>query len=442
MFALVLTAFASLSLTTARPSQSDNAFDYYARAIAEVQAATYASVIVWEPYFALPPGSDGRAERIPVDEKSHEQLPFPAGLSAKSTLLEFRRAQIRAAGAPIDYVAAGNQRSRFEMPSFVGIVGNVPQMSGIKGLVRFASALASVQFADGDPIRGTGTLIDTLTMVDRWRNGTVIGSLVATGCRAIVDAEFEREFDRVSAQDCDRIAAYAAKSLPPATDVVDGMEGERRTIEQEMAKASSDRKALADVAGGDLKVFEDAFGKMSDGQVRELIVNVSATLTDQSDRVKQLLSRPEREWFLGGPASGSDLSDAAFGALLDSAGQGDVKTLATAIAHRWRPPDLDRQILSTLAKARTQTRLLRLHALVNRHRWLHGQLPGSLDELRAPDAVADPLAGRAFFYERQGLYGYDIWSDGGTSGLGKIQLRYRRQPGASSVGGENLPPSS
>lgn len=78
----------------------------------------------------------------------------------------------------------------------------------------------------------------------------------------------------------------------------------------------------------------------------------------------------------------------------------------------------------------TRFRLLRLHMRICQFHWTHRRLPNDLNELKAPELVADPIAGSTFQYRPSGGIGYFLWSRG-FGNVTEITLSSMLSPGGS-----------
>ncbi len=88
-------------------------------------------------------------------------------------------------------------------------------------------------------------------------------------------------------------------------------------------------------------------------------------------------------------------------------------------------------------RARTQLRLLRLHAWVLAYRWEHDRLPSTLRDAVGDEAAVDPVNLEPFEYTVNPS-GYRLVSKG-RGALGEVALRYVRPP--SQERGDAPPPA-
>lgn len=78
------------------------------------------------------------------------------------------------------------------------------------------------------------------------------------------------------------------------------------------------------------------------------------------------------------------------------------------------------ELFDPALRTRTQLRLLKLHAEIQKFRWQHGRLPAQLGEVTSDPGEVDPLTGEAFSYQQQ-PHGYKLVSKG-TRQTGEIDL--------------------
>lgn len=93
------------------------------------------------------------------------------------------------------------------------------------------------------------------------------------------------------------------------------------------------------------------------------------------------------------------------------------------VADMWKPPFSHDG--TTLARQRTQIRILRLHARITQYRWATGHLPKTLAEVATPAELLDPFSKSPFQYELNKTGGYRLYSKGFKGSNGEIELDYK-----------------
>jgi hypothetical protein len=115
-------------------------------------------------------------------------------------------------------------------------------------------------------------------------------------------------------------------------------------------------------------------------------------------------------------------------------------TLAEA-AERWGGvlTDIVPQVAKADVKYRTQLRLLRMHLRVQAYRWNNAQLPARLDQTAPASETRDTFGGGEFQYLPDPFGHYQLYSVG-IPGIGRIDLKWRRDPNAPTTDPGDIPP--
>lgn len=283
-----------------------------------------------------------------------------------------------------------------------------PELPSFRSIARAYSKDMYALFADGQPNAAVQRGLEALRFSQQIDGFTLIQMLVSVSMQSIVLAEFDRDMALIPEVQTQNIIDLVTESVEQEPMWVTATLYEDEYSRRFLRDYASGTVHLTDIVVPDPEVDETC--KELDGLDRraraDLARRVEAILDDRVRLVRDVGGQPESEWFI--EFAGGSTGDR----LLDFLSQ----VLHVPIA----------QSQTTEARLRTQLRLLRLHAAIAQFRWRNVRLPSSLDELRQPEYVADPLSQKPFLYRRLAGDTYELYSEG-VRQTGRIDLRYVRQ---------------
>jgi hypothetical protein len=394
-----------------------NGYEDYIRAADLTRGTKFTALLGWLP---------GQPER-PIDAESTPQeveyTQYANKIRTWSQLEVFRETSVRF-GKALDIVRVGNGKNVRDPRVVLENITPFPERSHFKTLAKLHRADAYVKFSNGNPAAGTDSLLQGLIFSHKISGTTIISNLVSIACTAIVLRELDEHRERWSLKDCQRIRQTADAILAEPPGMAQSLKGER----QFAASAFNDifKDPTQFLGEGFDKEFNDKvvkpLQKMTSEEKRRLRAEYDAKLEEVYQAMEHRLTRPEKEW----EASDEEIFP---NARPDSVADALVSIVTPVFG----------QAFGAAARARTQVRLLGLHARILEFKWENGTLPATLEEAADAKLVEDPLTGGKFQYElRPG--GYRLYSKGSKS-TGEIELYYRRSlGGASGPRDPNEPP--
>jgi hypothetical protein len=264
------------------------------------------------------------------------------------------------------------------------------------------TAAAYAEFAAGQTAEGTARLMQALVMADNVSGtGATLGHLVGLAQAQMVYGELNARLGQLAKADCLQIDAVTTQLLarPPAVERV--FRSEQAMALRAVELATQDPKKWLD--GG---VLRDTFEKMPLEERARFRKTVQGILQERYAPLIQSVRGPESRWPMAAAPSFETRPK-----------PDDLEGIAEAFVESISP-DLS-ATARTSAMARTQLRLLRLHARVLAYKWENGRLPARLQD--ASNDVADPLSGENFAYEPNGDT-YRLYSRGRPE-TGEVTLK-------------------
>lgn len=392
------------------PATGKNGYEDYVAAVIALDSEKHRSFVRWEIFHA----NRQREIRFKVEPSEEQPIPpAPAGLNLNSSLLEVRREYVRQFGGFIEHIKAGNLKPVSDPREKYDIQTTFPEYARFKELARSLGKVAYVQFADGNSGAATATLLEGLKFSRNLsRVGPIIGNLVGSALQAIVLAEFEKSLDKISERDARKILAVTNQLLSEPDPLIKSIETERITYAENRAMYTEELDEFLpddDPLYLKMKSLDPAARR----QVFELSqAKVSRYLRSMEDALKQ----GDSKWL-------AFRDDWAAGASQDPLKINSLEELADAFAIETTP--VFNQVIQSAAKAKTQLRLLQLHASVIKFRWENDRLPEKLSEAVPAAQTMDPFSNAPFVFEPQGYFGYRLYSSGFLQ-MGPIELRYRK----------------
>jgi hypothetical protein len=220
----------------------------------------------------------------------------------------------------------------------------------------------------------------------------LISNLVSLAIQAIALASFDVNLDRFSERDWQTVLSQTKPLLARGNQLSQVADFE----------SSSMLNTLADALGR-----SDLESKPTPAQKAAYLAKLDQHLTRWAVEFKRMVSQPESEW----KEVVVTVTDPEMAAIADVINPAGVEALMAN------------------AKATTQLRLLKLHALVQIYRYKWNKLPDTLPQ--AVDQAGDrhdPLATGEFMYEKLNQRSYRLYSRGNKL-TGEIDLKFVRQPG-------------
>lgn len=289
-----------------------------------------------------------------------------------------------------------------------------PVGSRFKMITKATVNAANARFASKQSGKATDDLLRLLEVSHDLTPQSLIMSLIGNAVDAIVFAGFNENLDRLTKRDISAILATTGKlgSVAPYQRALrTEIDSATRVLKSILHELEKDAKKSYDGEDADVRQMIETYRKATPAQKAAYPAAITKALHKLYDPLIASLTGPEHTWKFTSPDATST-----------------TKWSANAFADRL----VDTMSSSTLgttapiAKVRTQMRLLRLHAFIQRFRLAQGRLPTSLAELKLPkQETYDPLANRAFVYVNN-VYKYKLAS-AGIPLTGEIELKYRRQ---------------
>ncbi len=352
------------------------------------------------------------------DAKSNTRL--ANSRNGKSTYLKEIKTLVAEYVQAINLVKIGNKKQVYADSSFLETREEISKIEEqtfhIPRLLFFDSYQS---FAAGNSVLGLQSFFDIFVFGEKLAgSGGTRNYMRGTSMESIAFNEAENLLPRMSQPDLkklenfclnvlkyDNLAAMLQRQLPQQLNLIDrvisgnyrGLAREGNVIDEEIAKTVADQVA-----------------KLNPPQRQELKEAASKALVNHVNSYLNMLARPESEWKAPGTP---DIYLPFFG---------NLSTLFDLVD---TPVPT---VLFTAARQRTQYRLLFLYSKIEQYRWENAKLPASLDELKDPKTIYDPLSDGNFEYKitKENALGYEIFSNGSKNpdfDTGKIFLAPRRR---------------
>ncbi|MGV3618945.1 MAG: hypothetical protein ACO1SV_26765 [Fimbriimonas sp.] len=359
-----------------------------------------------------------------LDLAGGKRAPAPKDLAADATVLERNRWVLDRLKPAFDLVRQGNGKPVSEPRAAIGLSTILPEFAPFSHLGRAFAGAAYAEYAAGQTARGTERLLDGLTFGDNVsRTGLLAAHLMGTMQMNVIFSAFEPRLPQLSQADCRRVIAGTTDLLERPSPYPAILASEREIY----------LKALEGLVAGDsgsdeegnYREITDRFKTLSPSQREEVRRIAAAKLRVHFEREIRKYRLPESQWPLIPAVDEADADE-----VVDS-----PQGLADHLVRQLTPSRTAIGVASL--RARTQLRLLRLHARILAFRWEHERLPTRLrDVVSAPEEI-DPVNDEPFEYVVT-PEGYRLVSRG-RAGLGEIALRYVRP---SPTGGQDAAPPS
>lgn len=366
-------------------------------------------------------------------ETRAEMLKSRFGDPAKADPIAARRMVLDGFGDIRDRVRQGNLKPVLSLRSQVDDIALFPVLAQFKNLTRFLTLEAYVAFADGNSASGTDALIEALRMANRLPQDDNISRLVTIAMTAIVNAEFERHLDQLSAKDIGRVQA-TLQSIPDweagLLNAQVGQLDKYHALIQKAHEYPKDRGELASSLGLDEKA-DKLFANLNPAGWAAFVATVQELFTMRMQEGKAILQGPESKWFAEFKAQGWGKMEGEFQAPKDlSEAAEQFVDILVNLTPLWAQSE---------ARYRTQLRLLRLHMRVLAYKWAEMRLPDRLGQAAPAKETEDTFAGGEFQYFPDPYGHYQLFSKG-FHGTGRIDLKWRRDPNAPTTDPGDIPP--
>lgn len=336
--------------------------------------------------------------------------------------LSSREALTRESGATRQLITEGNAKS-VQDPRIPSLDTLYPDLSYLKMVARYLPVQATVEFSQGQNQRAGDTLLAGLVYADKLsRTGVLITYLVAQANVSLTLLGYQDNLERLSLSSWASVIKHCDFALSNSR-IVDVVSRELEFTESALDVYLNKPERITE--GFELATDETDIA----GQIKRLSVpqrlQVKAKFVDHLTSYKrglaELVTEEEGTW---------GAREAALQRTIDL----EQDSILSHLLAYTLPSFVG--VIQAELKYRAQMRLLRLHGLIQTHRWTTGQLPTTLDQLGRESACQDPLSGGKFVYELS-PDGYNLYSPGG-SGLPRIDLVFRRP--SSTTDDEPKPP--
>lgn len=387
-----------------------NGYEDYLAAADILNSSRHAAFVKWESYH-YQHRNGGLA-----DAKSREDFPFvepPTGLSLDSTPLQVKREYVKQFASVVPLIIAGNLKPVADPRETLDMSTLFPEYSRFKDITKLIVKLAYVNFADGNSAAGAVTLLEGLKMSSKIRRvGPLISNLVGLAQQAIVLAELERNLGQLSLRDTQKLLAFVDRELETSDAMLTSLDFELNFFKS----SAQSLDQTQDEYLGDDDLFSQELKRLSPKERQRVFEITAGRLAQYVERVKKLIQSGDSNWMtFDDPIEKLEFnSDGPFNTTDDF-----VNGLLVNLSPSYG------MVLPASARAKTQLRLLRMHALIIKYRWENEKLPAKLADAVPKAELVDPFSNAAFVYEREGNFGYRLFSKG-FKDTGPIELRYRR----------------
>ncbi len=303
-------------------------------------------------------------------------------------------------------------------PAFDPATGDPsPFGSGLRMLARLGLVRVHNQFAYGRHSEAVGTILQLYDLAEAaGEGGMSLNMLTQIAIEAIANAAVNTHLERIPLGEIEAIGKRAEGLLKESRvkqalkmDMIVG-KAQLPLVLHDVIKAiqSGDASIYTDPGNYDMTPVVNAL-KQNPSSAASLAQAALPYLSADAEAIQQLLLHPESEWYSRAVQ------------LANQSGNDPGLLLAGYVGPRL----ILVGVMQADLKARTQARLLRVHAAIRKFDWEQGRLPADLGETGLPrEFLLDPLNGRQFEYRRHSL-GYDLYSRG-VGELGRIDLKYAR----------------
>lgn len=286
---------------------------------------------------------------------------------------------------------------------------------------RAESADIRLAFLQGDHRRAIDDLRTVLLLAEGVRNGApLLVYLVSEAMLAIVIATFTEGFDKLSADECDRVVQVVREWERQRVPFLAALEGEKRlTVAMYRAMYEGDERMT--------RMFGPPTGKAP--RYAGKILNLRSAAREAVSLYDQAIAEAKKPWLKRKPAGTAS------------------HILNNLLISHLLAPRADRSVTST-----ARLRLLACSAAVRAFCLRHGRYPHALAEAGVADLNVDPFTGQGFVYRvsPKGFLLYSIGADGVDDGgkrvpVGKLLdgkgdlslIRYSAPQGATTPGTES-----
>lgn len=329
--------------------------------------------------------------------------------AADEPSLATRSALVEGSAPIFELIRTGNAKPSFPLREQVDTNSLFPELALFKNIAKIYASRIYVSLARGNSDGAAVALAEGLTFSDRIAHQTLINYLVRNANTSILLGELSPRFVVFSVSACEKIISYVDRFFAQPEPLAKCLSGEMAYLAEMRGLTQEDRNQL---------LSEDQYAEiraLDDGSWKRLIAQTAERANRMMSDFVGSLNRHEALW------KAPEIPE-------------EPASLVDVMLANWFPA-LD-QVLASAHKVRTQLRLLRLHAEIEKFRWNTMRLPQNLKEL-GPEATTDPLTGGSFQYSVTGT-AYEVFSLG-TKKTGPIHLRYQRPP---SEGSDPVPPSA
>ncbi len=284
--------------------------------------------------------------------------------------------------------------------------------AGLKHIAKVVARASQYGFDCGQLVEPTRNILLTIRVSRQFIPLSLIPALTAIASEAVLTATFNQSLFKLSSKDIALILEATKSPISPsamrACFQADD-ESTAKMLEKLVREATTHKKRPPDMSEAEWTALQAELGKLSPEKRRSYPSDSNALFLKQRMKNHVDLDQPEHLWNLDGGVPDPELTH---NPIVDTMLAVDMGSVA-------------QQARQAFAKSRTEFRLLRLHAFVQRFRIQHHHLPGALVELKLPAVETfDPLTNGAYIYIPAGQT-YHLASRG-FKASGEIELRYRR----------------
>ena len=361
-----------------------------------------------------PTGSNGFEEYVRAAERidTEEFRRWWREAGTDSRVLERNRWALDKYRPALELIRQGNAKPVSEPRATYTLDTGFPEYASFRQVTRVMVAAAYAEFAAGESAAGTDRLLQALTMA---RNVGDVGFSFSNLSGVLQEREifeaFEARLGQLSHRDCARIDAAATELLRRPLGMARVFETSMSLTRQSLERAL-DPAFKADPGEG----LEVAITKLTLEERRRFRRSVEGIIQERYGPLIRIFRGPESEWPLSRAEAASGPENLE-----------DPEGMAQAFVDMVAPAYLGSRLATV--QARTQLRLLRLHAKIRAYRWEHNRWPARLEDVI--DDVTDPLSKKPFEY-RVIEPGYRLVSLGRPE-TGEIALTVRDPAGSGTL---------
>lgn len=351
-----------------------------------------------------------------------------SGIPEGATLLEIREAVVGKHQDALNLIRKGMAKPVIDpRSSTMDLMTVLPDFSLLKSLTKVTLMAATIEFAYGRPRQGIDNLMLALLIGDSISRTAMIGQLLAAAIHQMTFAEIDKQQSGFGIDGWRRLEEWATQRSRSSEDLLTAVGAEFAVIDRTLRGQSGTEFIDFSFEIWGVNEKPEWIDKLSQSAAARLKDNVRRRCGERLQQWIDLIGGDEENWIKHAtptPETGDD----------DLSKVRSVSELEETLVNDWIP-SLD-AFIASVARMRTQYRLLALHAKIQRYRLHHDLHPQSLADVATEAERHDPHSDSSFVYELK-ENGYRLYSKGFRN-TGEIELLYRRPRRQS--GAENEPP--